>query len=48
MGEGHETVEFLQRYEGTPILIMPAHFPTPTAGTIVRAEGAWRFRFQSD
>src|SRR5262245_16879581 len=28
--------EFLERYEGTPILVMPAHFPTPTAGTIVR------------
>ncbi len=37
--------EFLQRYEGTPVLILPAHFPTPTAGTIERREGAWRFRF---
>jgi glyoxylase-like metal-dependent hydrolase (beta-lactamase superfamily II) len=39
---------FLERYEGTPVLIMPAHFPTPTAGTILRAEGAWRFRFQGE
>jgi hypothetical protein len=37
--------EFLQRYEGTPVLILPAHFPTPTAGTIERRESAWRFRF---
>lgn len=37
--------EFLQRYEGTPVIILPAHFPTPTAGTIERSEAAWRFRF---
>ena len=36
---------FLQRYEGTPVVILPAHFPTPTSGLIERAEGAWRFRF---
>ncbi|HSB71748.1 MAG TPA: MBL fold metallo-hydrolase [Candidatus Methylomirabilis sp.] len=36
---------FLQRYEGTPVLILPAHFPTPTAGTIKRAEAAWQFVF---
>jgi glyoxylase-like metal-dependent hydrolase (beta-lactamase superfamily II) len=40
--------EFLARYEGTPVLIMPAHFPTPTAGTVVRAGDAWRFRFQDE
>ena len=39
---------FLARYEGTPVLIMPAHFPTPTAGTILRVGDAWRFRFQGD
>ena len=37
---------FLARYEGTPVRIMPAHFPTPTAGTIVRAGDAWRFSFE--
>ena len=37
---------FLARYEGTPVRIMPAHFPTPTAGTIARAGDAWRFRFE--
>ena len=38
--------EFLAQYEGTPVRIMPAHFVTPTAGTIVRAGDAWRFRFE--
>ncbi len=37
---------FLARYEGTPVRIMPAHFPAPTAGTIERAGEAWRFRFE--
>lgn len=40
--------EFLGRYEGTPVRILTAHFPTPTAGTIVRAGGAWRFRFEGE
>ena len=40
--------EFLARYEGTPVRIMPAHFVTPTAGTIVRAGNAWRFRFEDE
>lgn len=39
--------EFLARYEGTPAVILPAHFPTPTAGTIVRKAGAWHFEFQA-
>jgi glyoxylase-like metal-dependent hydrolase (beta-lactamase superfamily II) len=38
---------FLARYEGTPTTILPAHFPTPTAGTIARHGDAWRFRFES-
>jgi hypothetical protein len=25
---------------------MPAHFPTQTAGTILRVGDAWRFRFE--
>lgn len=37
--------EFLHRYEGTPVIILPAHFPTPTGGTIETAGNAWRFRF---
>ena len=36
---------FLQRYGGTDTLILPAHFPTPTAGRIVRAGAGWRFAF---
>ena len=36
---------FLQRYEDSPVVILPAHFPTPTAGLIGRAGGAWQFRF---
>jgi glyoxylase-like metal-dependent hydrolase (beta-lactamase superfamily II) len=36
---------FLQRYEDSPTLILPAHFPTPTAGRIRRAGSAWEYRF---
>jgi glyoxylase-like metal-dependent hydrolase (beta-lactamase superfamily II) len=37
---------FFDRYAETDTLIMPAHFATPTAGRIVRAGDAWRFKFQ--
>ena len=40
--------EFLGRYEGTPVRIFTAHFPTPTAGTIVRVGDAWRFKFEGE
>ncbi len=36
---------FLQRYAEKPVTILPAHFPTPTAGTIRRAGAVWRFQF---
>ena len=39
--------DFLSRYAGTQVTIMPAHFPTPTAGTIERDGDAWSFRFES-
>ena len=39
---------FLERYAETDALIMPAHFPTPTAGRIERAGDAWRFVFAAD
>jgi glyoxylase-like metal-dependent hydrolase (beta-lactamase superfamily II) len=39
---------FLQRYEESPVVILPAHFPTPTAGTIRRAGSAWQFRFTGE
>ena len=37
--------DFLQRYEETPVIILPAHFPTPAAGTIRRQGDAWHFEF---
>jgi len=37
--------DFLQRYAESPVIILPAHFPAPTAGRIVRAGSAWRFSF---
>ena len=39
---------FLQRYENSPVIILPAHFPTPTAGTIRRAGSAWQFQFMEE
>ena len=42
----HTRRAFLQRYEGTDTLIMAAHFPTPTAGKIVRSRSAWQFLFE--
>lgn len=38
---------FLERHADTGTLVMPAHFPTPGAGHIVRAGGAYRFVFVS-
>jgi glyoxylase-like metal-dependent hydrolase (beta-lactamase superfamily II) len=35
----------LERYAGTPTLVLPAHFPTPAAGRIVRAGTGFRFVF---
>lgn len=37
---------FLERYADTDTLVMPAHFPAPSAGRIVRAGAAWRFAFE--
>src|SRR5262249_38007296 len=39
---------FLERYAGTDTLVMPAHFPAPSAGRIVRVGAAWRFVFEKD
>ncbi|MGE0747600.1 MAG: MBL fold metallo-hydrolase [Rhodospirillales bacterium] len=36
---------FLERYAETPTIVFPAHFPSPTGGTIRRA-GADSYRFQ--
>ncbi len=34
---------FLRRYGGTDTLVLGTHFPAPTAGRIVGADGGWRF-----
>lgn len=39
--------EFLDRYANTDVLILPAHFPAPTAGHIVRNRGTYSFNFAS-
>jgi len=39
---------FLERHAGTDTLILPAHFPAPTAGTIERHGEAYRFRFSGE
>jgi glyoxylase-like metal-dependent hydrolase (beta-lactamase superfamily II) len=38
-------LQFLERYADSGTLILPAHFPAPTAGYIERDERAYRFRF---
>lgn len=39
---------FFAQHEGTPTIVLPAHFATPTAGTIVRHGSSWRYRFTGD
>jgi glyoxylase-like metal-dependent hydrolase (beta-lactamase superfamily II) len=36
---------FLEQYAETSVLIMPAHFPAPTVGHIIRVGETWRFSF---
>lgn len=36
---------FFTQHEGSPTIVLPAHFATPTAGTIVRHGNSWRYRF---
>ena len=36
---------FLERHAGTGALVMPAHFPTPSAGRVLRAADGFRFAF---
>jgi len=38
-------MDFLARHAGTGILVVPTHFPSPSAGTIEREGGAFRFRY---
>ncbi len=37
---------FLDRYAETDTLVLPAHFPTPSGGRIVRGGDTWRFAFE--
>tara|TARA_B100000686_G_C16730559_1_gene940417 strand:+ start:482 stop:1372 length:891 start_codon:yes stop_codon:yes gene_type:complete len=39
---------FLARHAEEPTLIMPAHFPTPGAGKIVKTNGSFRFSFNEE
>ncbi len=36
---------FLEQHADTPVLVMPAHFPTPTAGWVRTRGSAFRFHF---
>jgi glyoxylase-like metal-dependent hydrolase (beta-lactamase superfamily II) len=36
---------FLETFADSPVMVIPAHFPTPTAGWIRSHEGAFRFHF---
>ena len=39
---------FLESHSGSPLLVMPAHFPTPGAGRIIEAGASWRFAFDGN
>jgi glyoxylase-like metal-dependent hydrolase (beta-lactamase superfamily II) len=36
---------FLEQYADSAVVILPAHFPTPTAGRVQRSGLAWHFEF---
>src|SRR6516225_3176904 len=36
---------FIETFADRPVMIIPAHFPTPTAGWIRAEDGSFRFRF---
>lgn len=38
-------VDFLERHAGTGTMVIPTHFPSPSAGTIERDGKAYRFRY---
>jgi glyoxylase-like metal-dependent hydrolase (beta-lactamase superfamily II) len=40
--------EFLESYAETPTIVMPAHFPTPSAGFIARLGNTWQFLFDEN
>ena len=38
-------LRFIETFADRPVMIIPAHFPTPTAGWIRSQDGSFRFRF---
>jgi glyoxylase-like metal-dependent hydrolase (beta-lactamase superfamily II) len=38
---------FLERYADRPVMVLPAHFPTPTGGFVTQAGSDFRFRFDA-
>ena len=36
---------FLETFADSPVMVIPAHFPTPTAGWIRSHDGSFRFHF---
>jgi hypothetical protein len=38
---------FFERYADSGVLVLPAHFPTPTAGWVVREGDHFKFRFDA-
>ena len=36
---------FLETFADSPVMVIPAHFPTPTAGWIRSHGGSFRFHF---
>jgi glyoxylase-like metal-dependent hydrolase (beta-lactamase superfamily II) len=48
-GEAARTTRrrLLETFADTPVMLIPAHFPTPTAGWIRSHEGSYRFHFDA-
>jgi glyoxylase-like metal-dependent hydrolase (beta-lactamase superfamily II) len=40
-------VSFLERYADRPVIVLPAHFPTPTGGFVTPEGSGFRFRFDT-
>jgi glyoxylase-like metal-dependent hydrolase (beta-lactamase superfamily II) len=38
-------MDFLARHAGSGVIVIPTHFPSPSAGTIERDGGAYRFQY---
>jgi hypothetical protein len=44
-GPGKSDQAFLKTFADSPVMIIPAHFPTPSAGWIRSHDGSFRFHF---